>query len=302
MASKNSGKQKDLSGKTKPVKRELNAEISKTRLSAIMKPMMLVSDEAVLKCTKDGIEFCMVDPAHVCMIQIDIPKKLFSSWKVKFPKQEKDLKICIDMKKLKEFLKLADGMDEIKMNFDTESNRIVMQLGKITRTFHLIDPTGYSKPKVPNLNLTAEAHIKVKDIRPGVDAISDISDHLRMKKEGNEFFLIGKGDTDEVEFKMDKDQLDKLEGEDGASLFPLVYFSNFIKSVPAGDVLEIHFAHDYPCSIDIEARDGWTMTYLLAPRIEAEDTPEEKPDSKSVESDSDKKEEAEAEESEEATE
>jgi len=264
--------------------------------------MALVTEEVVFKCSKNGLSFLMVDPAHVCMLMVEVPKKLFSTWKIKLPKDESELKVAIDLKKLKEFLKLASGTDNIEFSLDAEKNQTVMKLGSITRMFSLIDPSGYSEPKIPELTMTAEVHIEAKELQSGVKAIADVSDHLRMKKEGDSFYLIGEGDVDEVEFKTDKDQLDKLEGDNAMSLFPLDYFSDFVKSIPSGDTLEIHFANDYPCRIDTDTKDGWSVTYMLAPRIEYDDEPKEKPDSDGKKSDSDKEDKAEADETEQAEE
>ena len=55
------------------------------------------------------------------------------------------------------------------------------------------------------------------------------------------------------------------------SLFPLDYFSNMVRSIPAGSVVTINLGSDFPVKLEFEIADKrGNVNYLLAPRIESD--------------------------------
>ena len=55
------------------------------------------------------------------------------------------------------------------------------------------------------------------------------------------------------------------------SMFPLDYFSNIVKAVPTGTMINIELDNDYPVKLVFDLADGNVkVNYLLAPRIESE--------------------------------
>lgn len=265
--------QKDLEGKEKKEKkvvRTLEATITKTELSKLVKPMEHLRDEALLKVDKNKMTYLCVDPAHVAMMQIEIPKKVFNVWKLTLPKGEKEASFAIELFKLKEVMKLATGMDRLEMFVDIENGSMQIKLKNLTRNFRLIDTEQFSEPKIPNLNLNTTVNIKNEHLRKGLDAVSTVSDHVVLIVENEEFIVMAQGDTDEVEMRMEKDELEELSGENCRSLFPLDYIMTFSKAIASKLELEMKLGTDYPTMIEIEDSSGWDLLYLLAPRIEAE--------------------------------
>ena len=54
-------------------------------------------------------------------------------------------------------------------------------------------------------------------------------------------------------------------------MFPLDYFSNIVKAVPTGTMINIELDNDYPVKLVFDLADGNVkVNYLLAPRIESE--------------------------------
>jgi proliferating cell nuclear antigen len=54
-------------------------------------------------------------------------------------------------------------------------------------------------------------------------------------------------------------------------MFPLDYFSNIIKAVPGGTVINIELDNDYPMKLLFNIADKHvSVNYLLAPRIESD--------------------------------
>ena len=54
-------------------------------------------------------------------------------------------------------------------------------------------------------------------------------------------------------------------------MFPLDYFSNIVKAIPAGTVVRVELDNDYPVKLVFALADGQVkVNYLLAPRIESD--------------------------------
>jgi proliferating cell nuclear antigen len=200
------------------------------------------------------------------MIDMKIEKSAFEE----FAADETEL--GIDLDKIKEVLRLSRSGDVISLEQDEEKNRLVINVGNVTRRMNLVDTTGMSDPKVPNLNLPAKVAVASEELQKGIKAAESISDHIALTAQPEGFEMVSEGDTDSVSLKLSKDQLVSLECKESVrSLFPLDYFSNMIRAIPMGTVITMSLGNDYPVKLEFSIADGrGTVNYLLAPRIESD--------------------------------
>ena len=155
---------------------------------------------------------------------------------------------------------------------DEEKRRLNVAVGNTTKRMSLIDTTGMSEPKVPNLNLPAKVTLKIEDISQGIKASESVSDHIALTVTKDSFEMVCEGDTDQVQMKLLKDQLIELECVDKVkSLFPLEYFSNMMRAIPSQAKITLNLGNDYPVKIEFSIANGnGSVVFLLAPRIESE--------------------------------
>ncbi|HUW42639.1 MAG TPA: proliferating cell nuclear antigen (pcna), partial [Thermoplasmata archaeon] len=224
-------------------------------------------DEAKFMITADGISLRAVDPAHVAMVNLKLNKEAFEEYKAD------ESELGIDVAKLEQFLRLAKAGDIIDIVNDEEKRRLNVAVGNTTKRMSLIDTTGMSEPKLPNLNLPAKVSLKIDDISQGIKASESVSDHIALNVTSDSFEMICEGDTDQVQLKLAKDKLLELECEGKVrSLFPLEYFSNMMRAIPSQAKITLNLGNDYPVKIEFKIADGnGDVTYLLAPRIESSD-------------------------------
>ena len=242
------------------------AKVRPEVLKEVVDVVSTLVDEAKFSVTKKGIEIKVVDPAHVAMIDLSLGKGGFEEYK------SSDVELGVDIDKTKEVLRLAKPGDMIEMEHDDDRNRLIFRVGNITRRMSLVDTTGMSDPKVPNLNLPVKVVVKTEEIRQGIRASESVSDHIALVATSEGFEMISEGDTDSVNLKLSKDLLEELDcKEDTRSLFPLDYFSNIIKTLTTASVITMHMGSDYPVKMEFSiANEKGEVTYLLAPRIESE--------------------------------
>jgi proliferating cell nuclear antigen len=235
-------------------------------LKSIVDVVSTLVDEAKFNITADGFSLKAVDPAHVAMVDLEVEKGAFDEF------EAEETELGVDLDKIKEVLRLARSGDIIDMEQDEERSRLIINVGNISRRMNLVDTTGMSDPKVPNLSLPANISVGADELQKGIRAAESVSDHIALSASPEGFEMYSEGDTDSVSLKLDKDGLISLKCEESVrSLFPLDYFSNMIRAIPSGTVININLGSDYPVKMEFTiANDKGHVSYLLAPRIESD--------------------------------
>jgi proliferating cell nuclear antigen len=247
-------------------KKMFNAKVKSEVLKGIIDVTSPLVNEVKFNITSKGISLRAVDPAHVAMVDLEVNSKAFEEFKAT------DMELGIDMDKLGSIMRLSSSGDMVTLDYDEESNRLIVKIGNLIRKMGLIDTAGMPDPKMPNLNLPGKVILKASELNQGVRASEAVSDHLALTVDKDTFELFAEGDTDTVNLKLPKDLLVELNTSSKCkSLFSIDYFSNMIKPVRGEDPITIMIGNDNPIKVEFDIADSkGHVTYLLAPRIESE--------------------------------
>lgn len=243
-----------------------NAKVKSEVLKGIIDVTSPLVNEVKFNITPKGLSLRAVDPAHVAMVDLQINEKAFEEYKAT------DMELGIDMDKLGSIMRLSSSDDMVSLEYDEDSNRLIIKIGNLVRRMGLIDTAGMPDPKMPNLNLPAKVVLKASELNQGVRASEAVSDHLALTVNKDNFELYAEGDTDTVNLKLPKDLvIDLNTGSKCKSLFSIDYFSNMIKPVRGEDPITIMIGNDNPIKVEFDIADKkGHVVYLLAPRIESE--------------------------------
>jgi proliferating cell nuclear antigen len=243
-----------------------NAKVKSEVLKGIIDVTSPLVNEVKFNITPKGISLRAVDPAHVAMVDLEVNNKAFEEFKAT------EMELGVDMDKLGSIMRLSSSGDMVNLDYDEESNRLIVKIGNLVRKMGLIDTAGMPDPKMPNLNLPGKVILKASELNQGVRASEAVSDHLALSIDKNTFELFAEGDTDTVNLKLPKDLLVELNASSKCkSLFSIDYFSNMIKPVKGEDPITIMIGNDNPIRVEFDIADSkGHVTYLLAPRIESE--------------------------------
>jgi proliferating cell nuclear antigen len=243
-----------------------NAKIKSEIIKGIIDVTSPLVNEAKFNVSAKGLTLRAVDPAHVAMVDLELKSSAFEEYKAD------DMELGIDLDKLSGIMKLASAEDLVSLEYDEESNRLIVRIGNLVRRMGLIDTAGMPDSKVPHLELPARAIVKASELSKGVRASEAVSDHLALSIDKDSFELAAEGDTDTVNLKLPKSLLVELHAPGKfKSLFSIDYFSNMIKPVRGEDTITINLGNDNPIRVDFDiAEKNGHVTYLLAPRIESE--------------------------------
>jgi proliferating cell nuclear antigen len=223
-------------------------------------------NEVKFNITPKGISLRAVDPAHVAMVDLEVKNKAFEEYKAS------EMELGIDMDKFGGIMRLSSSGDMVSLEYDEDTNRLIVKIGNLVRKMGLIDTAGMPDPKMPNLNLPAKVILKASELSQGVRASEAVSDHLALTVNKDNFELFAEGDTDTVNLKLPKDLVVELNASNKyKSLFSIDYFSNMIRPVRAEDLITLMLGNDNPIRVEFDiAEKKGHVTYLLAPRIESE--------------------------------
>ncbi|MDL5502149.1 MAG: DNA polymerase sliding clamp, partial [Candidatus Methanoperedens sp.] len=126
----------------------------------------------------------------------------------------------IDLTKLIGVMEMAEKSDNIELELDEASHKLIVRMRGLAYTMSLLDPSSIRKePKVPSLDLQAHIVIRGEDIKRAVKAAEKVSDYMSMGVKGDVFFMEAEGYTDKVHVELGKNQLIDLQGTDAKSLF-----------------------------------------------------------------------------------
>ncbi|MDR0309524.1 MAG: DNA polymerase sliding clamp [Candidatus Methanoplasma sp.] len=242
------------------------AEIKSETLKGLVNIISTLIDEVKFAITPEGMTLKAVDPAHVAMIELNVGAKAFESYAAS------NMEIGLDLDKVKMVLKLAGPGDIIAMEQDESKGRFIFKIGNITRSMNLVETSSMSDPKVPQLTLSASAVMMVDQLQKGIKAAESISDHISLRADTEFFELSCRGDTDDASLVLSGPDVESLEVPSTVhSLFPLDYFSNIVKAIPAGTKVRVELDSDYPVKLVFGLAGGEAkVIYFLAPRIESD--------------------------------
>jgi len=260
----------------------LSFKTTKADMTAFLDIIGAVSDEFTMNVSKSGMKIHRVDPAHVCMVRLDIPKDYFEDWKYKADKGfidgvavtgDTEYRIGVELSKLKEFLKSFGRSDEVEFSYDSHTHKMLFKVGRVKRRIAELDTTGLMDPKLPDLNLKTTIKLKNSHLSEAIRAVGQVSDHIRITASKNGMIAKGEGNTDDVEIPYGKIDGVEVSGDSCVSLFPLDYLNSFTNCISDSTELEIQTGSDYPMKVEFSiSRNGtkFECVYMLAPRIEAD--------------------------------
>ena len=242
------------------------ALIGAEKLKDSIESISTLVDEARFRLTPQGLSVKAVDPANVAMVSFELSKDAFESF------EATEGELGIDLTKLIGVMEMAEKSDNIELELDEASHKLIVRMRGLAYTMSLLDPSSIRKePKVPSLDLPAHIVIRGEDIKRAVKAAEKVSDYMSMGVKGDVFFMEAEGDTDKVHVELEKSQLIDLQGSDAKSLFSLDYLSDMSKILGKSNEVNIDLGKDFPLKIRIKIAEGHgEVSYMLAPRVESE--------------------------------
>ena len=244
----------------------------------VLKVLGSLVAEARFKWKKDGLYAVVVDPAHVGMCEITIPREIMAETDI-----GEGTEFAFDFKNLP---KLKNGGGVFWMSREWKGNKIAISFNGVTHEISGRDVNEISVPRVPPIEADNRATVEIQRLRDFLSAAEDVSDSLRitMTKYG-EVKLLSESDTNKAESVLTKDAglFDIYMSDDGnevRSAYPLDYIQGLVKAATAVTKIDIALKDDYPLIAELKLPESAKknkgyyppgmipVRYLIAPRME----------------------------------
>lgn len=243
----------------------------------LVSAVKLVSEEPWLILSDNGIEFKMLDPSHVSLVHVVLPKNMF--YKYEMQKKPKSFSINLRIKDLESIAKRVGDKDEVKIKIDTSEKReppvTVVARGSRVKQFSIHELEGdYNPTPMPKLQFDTKLSILRKALLDILNDIASTSDTVTITTIPREKVVFyGEGEDGKVQITMDRRDVDLLEmtcksSKPTIATYNIDYLQSALKAIPI-DTLIMEYSTKLPIRLTFKLSEyGGSLEYWLAPRIE----------------------------------
>ena len=225
-------------------------------------------DECKIRLNEEELSIRAVDPANVGMVDLTLEAAAFESY------EADGGVIGVNLARLEDIAGMANSGDLIHLELDEETRKLHIEIDGLSYTLALIDPDSIrQEPDIPDLDLASEIVVEGAQLDRGIKAADMVSDHIRLRvDEADEaFFIEAEGDTDDVNLKLDREDLIALSAGPADSLFSLDYLKDMNKAIPSDAEVTVELGEEFPVKLHYGFAEGLgNVTFMLAPRIQSD--------------------------------
>lgn len=240
------------------------------RFLQILDAVAVLTDEVTLHLTYDKLHVQTMDPSHVAMIVLDMPRTMFHEYDVAAP-----VDLCFNLSDLKKlFGSRVKTDDEIMFKHKTQqmnpSFEVTLRSLNV-RKYKLLSLTVVNDElPSPKINYKTTRRVVTKSL---LDLLKDAaSDHVSFVFEKDRDFTVqSKSDSGDFEGTMgDEYVLDGQTNESSKATFSIIYLLNMVAALAKiEDVVTVELSTDMPLRLTLNLPAEASLVYYLAPRIES---------------------------------
>jgi len=234
-------------------------------LKTVLSVLTPIVGEVKLVAEKDGWRIKAVDPAHVAMVDLHLSKDAFDRFDIE------PVELGINAERLLEHLKSGRSDEAVNLKLDND-NRLVVSMSNLTLKMPLVDTSGFSDPKVPNLQLPVSIKLNSGELQKGLKVSASISDYITFDCSEGKLTMTSSEDLSSMTLELLKGkEYEEISFEKPAkSSFSLDYFSQLMKGVGPNRDMVLNIGNSYPLRMEFDfSEEKGHAKYLLAPRIES---------------------------------
>lgn len=228
-----------------------------------------IVSECVLTITEDGFDALHVDTANVAMMHCAMTPVGFDIIPEMGDPEGVNIygKYGIDVDKIIKFLKVFSG----DVEFRIADNMVYLQSDQKVFSMRLLDVASIKQvSKIPEIDFKSDVEIEGSDLVESLKSAGIVSEKVRFEIDPDvgQFRVIAKGD----EIFKNVIPTSAISGVYANALFSLDYLVEVGKAITTADRVKVKLNTDNPLWVEFSHDNfGVETTYMLAPRIEAED-------------------------------
>jgi DNA polymerase III sliding clamp (beta) subunit (PCNA family) len=217
-----------------------------------------LSDDAVLVFSPEGLTSKVVDSAHVCMLEVNIPNKTFTS-----NTANSETQVAISLTNLDTALKLAGKKDVVKLSLVNEDTYLQVDIGDISKSVRLLDTSLVKNPPSPVLAFDLSYSLDADSLKKAVAASKTVGDVVTFHFDGEATKITVDSKMERVEAPLETTKTTIQSKEALTALYSVEYLVQMAKTL--GKDVTISWGEYKP--LKLISNDGEvSLTWLVAPR------------------------------------
>ncbi|WP_070807810.1 DNA polymerase sliding clamp [Pyrodictium occultum] len=224
-----------------------------------------IVDEITMIITSDGVRAVALDPAHVALINIELPPESFIEYEV----EDGEVKLGFNVANTAKIVKRGKKGDKLDIEVDEE--RVTWSIvGATIKRYRLLN-LDVPVPEVPEAQLEFKIRIAMV-VDPFKNALKDaeaVGDTVELEApDENTFIIRGVGAaTAEAKIRSDSPAVVEFHVEEpGKSAYSIEYLKHVLSLTRVADTITIEFSQNMPLRLKFQLPAGGGVTYLLAPK------------------------------------
>ena len=232
-----------------------------------------IVSESIMRISKEGISIKAYDTQKISLIDFFMKSSAFEKYEVKEP-----MEVGLSLEMLNTILKTAGANESLKLTFDNEEKRFVIEFlsSKRRRRFALSLISIEEEEGVPesiSLEFDVNFQVKASFIQQVIKDAELIEEHMTISANAEGITFSASGDTNEMKtfIHPESDEIDTesfVVNAESTADYSLELLSNFLKGIRSSDYVQISFSSEKPIKITYFLDDKGHLIYLVAPRME----------------------------------
>ncbi|OYT65405.1 hypothetical protein B6U74_03560 [Candidatus Bathyarchaeota archaeon ex4484_205] len=230
----------------------------------IINAVGVVVEEATLKVDNDGIKLRALDLAEVSMVDLFLPKSLFTEY---------DVEPTEVTFRVSDALKLLKASSNETMTIIPEENQLKFRIiGEFTREFGIPRFTSATREAPPlNITLNNIFTTSVKVLKYILNNGRYVSDTLRIETATNKVILLAQSDVSSIKVELTAEDGTLIEPKispDVRQSYDLLRLQKIVGALTFVDLVKISFDTDMPLKMGVNLNSEGFLTYYVAPKLE----------------------------------
>ncbi len=224
-----------------------------------------IVDEVSMHITPEGVRAIAVDPAHVALIQLELPTDTFIEYEV----EGGDVKLGFNVANVAKLVKR--GKKGEKLEIEVEEDRVAWTIvGAAIRRYRMLN-LEVPEPEIPEAELEFNTRVALI-VDPFKNALKDaeaVGDTVELEAPDETTLIVRGVGTTVAETKIRSDTPAVVEfevKEPSKSSYSIDYLKHVLSLTKVADTVVLEFSSNMPLRLQFRLPAGGKVTYLLAPK------------------------------------
>lgn len=237
----------------------------------IISAVSTLVEEANLDLDPEGLEVRAMDPSHVAMVDLDLPRDAFQEYEC-----PQSVTIRLGLDGLIKLLKRAKANEKVMITYNMETKKIELTVRNEVKKEFIISTLEAVEEKTPTPKITFKSRVKMTSasLREIIDDAQAIGDSIIFETTPEKLIVLVEGELNSAKFELDKNSPAVVEftaEEPSKASFNLTYLADMVRAgASSSEILNLEFSTNMPLKLEFPLPQSGSLSYYLAPRIEAE--------------------------------